>query len=107
MREGRLIGQETEDAMLELHRLPDGSYIDAGYSRMALGWWVRDIAGNRCASHLGHTGSAFFHCDDFAVIVLSNLTNGYEMLGDQGIPASVRHGIAERAVEIFLNDGEH
>jgi len=41
LREGRLIGQETEDAMLELHRLPDGSYVDAGYSRMALGWWVR------------------------------------------------------------------
>ena len=89
--------------------LPDGSYGRGSVSLIALGWWLRyDLAGHRCASHLGHTGSAFFHLpdDDFAVIFLSNLTKGFDVMGDEGVAASVRHDIAERAVETYLN-GEH
>lgn len=109
LRTGRLLGLEMKRGMFEVHQLPDGSYGGQGFSRMALGWWIRDdLAGHRCGSHLGHTGTAFFHCpdEDFAVIFLSNLTNGYDFMGDRGVSASVRHGIAERAVDMFLKGKE-
>lgn len=106
LRTDRLIAAETQRAMLEPHRLPDGSYGEGSISQIALGWWVQeDMAGQRCASHVGHTGSAFHYFPDagFVVIFLSNLTKGYDFMGDQGVEASVRHSIAERAVEVFLN----
>jgi len=109
LRTDRLIAAETQHAMLEPHRLPDGSYGEGSISRIALGWWIQeDMAGHRCASHVGHTGSAFHYFPDagFAVIFLSNLTKGYDFMGDQGVEASVRHSIAERAVETFLNGAQ-
>ncbi len=35
--------------------------------------------------------------------LLLNLIKGYGFMGDQGVAASVRHGIAEHAVQTFLN----
>lgn len=109
LRTDRLLQPETKREMFKVHQLPDGSYGSGRFSRMALGWWTReDLAGHRCTSHLGHTGSAFFHFpdDDFVVIFLSNLTKGYDFMGDQGVAASVRFAIAERAVAEFLNPNE-
>lgn len=105
LRTDRLLRPETKQQMFEPHQLPDGSFGSGRFSRMALGWWIRDdLSGRRCASHLGATGAAFFHCpdDEFFVVFLSNLTGGYNHLGDRGAGVDLRHGIAERAVQTYL-----
>lgn len=58
----------------------------SGSSEIGLGWFVRDLTGKKISEHDSHTGRAVVNCpqEKFSLVLLSNLSIGYDMAGDKG-----------------------
>lgn len=88
---GKIVSRES----LALMATPE-NYVNKRESKLSerseagLGWFVREINGKRCLLHSGHTGTVMLLCPDeeFALVFLSNLAEGYRMNGDRGYPVN-------------------
>ena len=103
---GAIIKKESFELMTQPTLLTDGS--TTGYrngSRIGLGWFIDQIAERKCISHSGHTGTVLLYFPDsqLTVVFLTNLTNGYSLLGDKGFRVgSVGYRLAELAAKKYL-----
>ena len=104
---GTIIKKESFEMMTRPTLLKDGS--SAGYrngARIGLGWFIEEVAGKKCISHSGHTGTVLLYFPDsqLTVVFLTNLTNGYSLLGDRGFRVgNVGRKLAEMAAKKHLN----
>jgi len=102
----KILKKETFEQMIKPTLMKNGSPVDPpGRSSIGLGWFVRDYNGKRCLSHSGHTGTQviYFPDQDFSVILFTNLSLGYTILGDHGFRvADAGFDLTEMAIKKWL-----
>jgi D-alanyl-D-alanine carboxypeptidase len=72
---------------------------------VGLGWHLKTVLGKQCIYHTGHTGTALlcFPEEGLTIVLLSNLSAGYSMLGDRGFRVlDMGFELAEMAVQQYL-----
>lgn len=103
---GKIIKKETFEKMIAPTVYKNGSAVDPpGRAGIGLAWFTRDFNGKRCLSHSGHTGTQviFFPDQGFSVILFTNLTQGYTLLGDHGFRvADAGFDLANMAIAKWL-----
>ena len=103
---GKIVRKESFEKMITPTLLKNGSPVDPpGRSSIGLGWFTREYEGKRCLSHSGHTGTQVIYFPDqvFSVILFTNLTQGYTILGDRGFRvADAAFALADMAIAKWL-----
>jgi len=103
---GKILRKESFEKMITPTLLKNGSPVDPpGRAGIGLGWFTRDYEGKRCLSHSGHTGTQviYFPDQNFSVILFTNLTQGYTILGDRGFRvADAAFALADMAIAKWL-----
>jgi D-alanyl-D-alanine carboxypeptidase len=105
---GQLINRASFLRMLQPTLLNDGKAAgpkNYPAASVGLGWHFKTVAGKKCIYHTGHTGTALlcFPEEELTIVLLSNLSAGYSMLGDRGFRVlDVGFELAEMAVKLYL-----
>jgi CubicO group peptidase (beta-lactamase class C family) len=85
--DGKIISMASLELMMTPEAYKNKKALDpSNPSEIGLGWFVRDVNGKKCVEHIGHTGGAVVNCPEqkFSLVLLSNLSQGYDMFGDKG-----------------------
>lgn len=103
---GNLINTDFVQQMFTIIQLNNGTKAGPGTggSNIGLGWFVKEVAGKKCISHSGHTGTVllFFPEEDLTIVFLSNLSFGIYMLGDKGFRVNeIGYELAEMALKQY------
>lgn len=105
--DGKIISAHSFNTMMQRAKLNDGNfaYSVGNSSQPGLGWFVKDIAGEQCIFHSGHTGTVllYFPAKRLTIVLLTNLGGGYGgIAGDKGFKvADVGFELAELALKQF------
>ncbi len=103
---GKIIKKESFQQMITPTKMKNGSPVDPpGRAGIGLAWFTREYEGKICLSHSGHTGTQVIYFPDqgFSVILFTNLSQGYTILGDRGFRvADAGFDLADLAIARWL-----